>query len=103
MGKQATMTSSSSRSAADGGALPTKLFGYNVLRHIGDGAGSRIYAVTHGSTGQTYALKHVRRTNDKSVRFIEQLENEYAVGKQVRHANLRSVVNMHVQRSMLLR
>lgn len=84
-------------------ATPEKLFGYDILQHLGDGAGSRIYAVTHGTANQVYALKHVVRTNDKSVRFIEQLENEYAVARQVRHPNLRGVVDMHYQRTLLRR
>ncbi len=83
--------------------LPKSLFGYEVLQHLGDGAGSRIYAVTHSSTQQVYALKHVVRGDEKSVRFIEQLENEFSVGKQVRHKYLRSVVNLHVHRTLMLR
>lgn len=83
--------------------LPQVLFGYEVLQHLGDGAGSRIYAVTHRSTNQIYALKHVVRTDDKSVRFFEQLENEFSIGKQVRHANLRGVVNLHIHRTLMLR
>jgi len=83
--------------------LPKALFGYEVLQHLGDGAGSRIYAVTHASTQQVYALKHVVRSDEKSVRFIEQLENEFSVGKQIRHKNLRSVINLHIHRTMMLR
>ncbi len=98
-------SSQSTRSNTEGVSLdlPRTLFGYDVVQHLGDGAGSRIYAVTHGSTSQLYALKHVRRTNDKSLRFIEQLENEYAVAKQLRHPHLRGVVNVHVHRTLLRR
>jgi serine/threonine protein kinase len=83
--------------------LPRQLFGYEVLGHLGDGAGSRIYAVSHETTRQVYALKHVVRKDDKSIRFVEQLENEFSVGKLVRHKHLRGVVNLHVNRSMMLR
>ena len=83
--------------------LPKSLFGYEVLQHLGNGAGSRIYAVTQSGSRQVYALKHVVRGDDKAIRFVEQLENEYAVGKQVKHANLRSVIDLHVHRSMMLR
>lgn len=82
---------------------PRELFGYEVLGHLGDGAGSRIYAVSHETTRQVYALKHVIRKDDKAIRFIEQLENEFAVGKQVRHKHLRAVVNIHINRTMMLR
>jgi serine/threonine-protein kinase len=85
------------------GAAPKTLFGYEVLQTLGEGAGSRIYAVSHATTGQVYALKHVVRTDDKSVRFIEQVENEFSVSKQVRHINLRGVIDLHLHRSLMLR
>ena len=83
--------------------VPTKLFGYEVIEPIGRGAGSTIYAVTHPSTQQVYALKHVVRKDDKSIRFIEQLENEHAIGCQLRHANLRGVIGIHVHRTLMRR
>ncbi|HEX8342914.1 MAG TPA: serine/threonine-protein kinase [Tepidisphaeraceae bacterium] len=83
--------------------MPRTLFGYEVLQHLGNGAGSRIYAVSQPSTKQVYALKHVVRSDDKAIRFVEQLENEYTVSRQVRHGNLRGVIDYHVQRSMMLR
>ncbi len=83
--------------------LPKALFGYEVLQHIGNGAGSRIYVVSHQSTQQLYALKHVVRTDEKSVRFFEQLENEFTVSKQVKHNNLRSVINFHIHRTFMLK
>lgn len=82
---------------------PTTLFDYQIISHLGDGAGSRIYAARHPSSAKPVALKHVVRTDDKSVRFIEQLENEYAVGKQLRHSGLRGVLNLQVHRSLMLR
>ena len=90
--------SSSSRSA-----LPATLFDYQIIEHLGDGAGSRIYSARHSSSPKPVALKHVVRTDEKSVRFIEQLENEYAVGKQLRHPGLRSVIDLQVHRSLMLR
>ncbi|MBC7782948.1 MAG: serine/threonine protein kinase [Burkholderiales bacterium] len=83
--------------------MPATLFGYKILHHLGDGAGSRIYAASHPVTRQICALKHVVRSDDKSVRFIEQLENEYSVGKNLRHKGLRAVIDMHVQRSLMMR
>lgn len=74
-----------------------------VVGLIGYGAGSTVYAVSRPDSGQIFALKHVVRTDDKSVRFIEQLENEYNVGKQVRHPNLRAIVDYQVHRSMMMR
>lgn len=79
--------------------LPKTLFGYHVLEHLGDGAGSSIYAVSHPITGQLYALKHVVRRSDRDSRYIEQLENEYEVGRQLTHPGLRKVIDLqHVRR-----
>jgi serine/threonine-protein kinase len=83
--------------------LPKSLFGYNVLKHIGNGAGSRIYAVTKPGTGQTFALKHVVRSDEKSIRFVEQIQNEFSVGKNVKSKYLRASIDLHVHRSLMLR
>ena len=84
-------------------AIPKELFGYEVLERLGEGAASTIYAVTQPATSQVYALKYVMRTDEKSVRFIEQVENEFAVGRQIRHANLRGVIDFHQHRTLMLR
>src|SRR5262249_51637277 len=41
--------------------MPRKLFGYDVVDFLGEGAGSRIYVVNDPLTHQLYALKHVVR------------------------------------------
>jgi serine/threonine-protein kinase len=82
-----------------GAALPKTLFGYDVVEFIGEGAGSRIYAVTHPQTKQLYALKHVSPRTDKDQRFVEQLEAEHEVGRLVRHAGLRRSIDLKVTRS----
>jgi serine/threonine protein kinase len=81
-------------------SLPRSLFGYEVVGYIGEGAGSQIYCVTDASTGQVYALKHVVRKQEKHIRFIEQLEAEYDVGRLVVHANVRRVVDFKVTRKL---
>ncbi len=92
-------TNSSQNSAAD--SMPKKLFGYDVIDFIGEGAGSMIYAVNRPESGQVYALKHVVRKNDKDVRFIEQLENEFEVSQKFKHPGLRRSIDMKVLRSIL--
>ena len=74
---------------ADGTELPRELFGYEVVDRIGEGAASKIYAVTDPRTHQLYALKHVVRKTEKDIRYIDQVENEYNVSKQFRHPGLR--------------
>src|SRR5262249_17908850 len=44
---------------------------------------------------------HVVRKVDKDERFVEQLENEYEVGKHLNHRGLRKSVDFKVNRTML--
>lgn len=81
--------------------LPQRLFGYDVLARLGDGAASVIYAVSDPKTSQVYALKHVVRRTDKDDRFIEQLENEYQVASQFRLPSLRRCVDLKINRTLL--
>lgn len=84
-----------------GSGLPRSLFGYEVLQQIGTGAGSTLYAVTDPQTKQVYALKHVVRTDDKSARFIEQLQNEHAVGSKISSDIIRKVHGLKETRTLL--
>ena len=89
-------------SAGDAGSLrPRTLFGYEILEQIGEGAGSTIYAASNTQTKQIYALKHVTRKTDKHIRFIEQLESEFDVGRKVLHPNLRRVFDYQVKKTLL--
>jgi serine/threonine-protein kinase len=80
--------------------LPRTLFDYNVIEHLGDGAGSSIYAVSHSVTGQLYALKHVVRRSERDARYIEQLENEFEVGRRLMHPGLRKVIDLRYVRKL---
>jgi len=98
------MSSVSSTNAIDPAldpGLPRTLFDYHVIDLIGQGAGSLIYAVSHPATHQLYALKHVVRKSEKDDRFIEQLETEYQVGRQVSHPGLRRSIEFKVNRTLL--
>jgi serine/threonine-protein kinase len=92
---------SGENSVSSSSAMPKSLFGYDVLDFIGEGAGSMIYAVSRPESGQIYALKHVTRKNDKDVRFIEQVENEFEVSKKFAHPGLRRSVDVKVLHSLL--
>jgi eukaryotic-like serine/threonine-protein kinase len=81
--------------------LPKELFGYEVLDYLGQGARSDIYVVSDPQTHQIYALKHVVRKSEKDDRFIEQLENEYEIGRQVRHEGMRRCLDLKVNRTLL--
>ena len=83
--------------------LPKKLFDYDVIDLIGQGAGSLIYVVSQPGTNQLLALKHVVRKTEKDDRFIEQLENEYQVGKELTHPGLRRSIEFKANRTLLRR
>src|SRR5690554_6248243 len=86
-----------------GDALPHELFGFEVVDVIGEGAGSVIYAVSHPETRQLYALKHVVRRNEKDIRFVEQLENEYEMTRRFSHPALRRALECRINRTLLRR
>jgi serine/threonine protein kinase len=77
------------------------LFGYDIIEPLGEGAGSVIYAVSDPSTKQIYALKYVRRKTEKDIRFVEQLEAEHEISRQVSHPGLRKTIDMKYERTML--
>ena len=83
------------------GTLPKRLFGYDVIDFIGEGAASKIYVVSDPATHQIYALKHVVRKEDRDQRFIDQLENEYDVAHQINHPRLRRAIDKKENRTLL--
>ena len=80
--------------------MPRKVFGYEIIDPIGEGAGSVIYVVSHEQTQQLYALKHVVKHQEKDGRFIEQLENEFEVSRQFTHPALRRAIEVRNDKSM---
>jgi eukaryotic-like serine/threonine-protein kinase len=89
--------------SAAGSWWPTNIFGYKVDHKLGEGAASTIWAVTDPQTKQTYALKHVFRKNDKDMRYIHQLENEFAVSKQFAHPVLRKSIDLKLKKTLLFK
>jgi serine/threonine-protein kinase len=83
--------------------MAQKLLNYEVLERLGEGARSTIYAVMDPLTRQNFALKHVVREETKDIRFIEQMENEFAISKQFNHPNLRRSYDLKISRSMLMK
>src|SRR5947209_18874337 len=80
-----------------------KLLNFDVLERLGEGARSTIYAVMDPLTRQTYALKHVVRSDPKDIRFIEQMENEFNVSSQFTHPNLRRSFELKINKTLLLK
>ena len=81
--------------------MPRKLYGFDVVDFLGEGAGSRIYVVSNPATNQLYALKHVERKAEKDIRFVEQLEAEFEVCRQFRHPGLRRVLDLKINKTIL--
>ncbi|MDZ4755581.1 MAG: serine/threonine-protein kinase [Phycisphaerae bacterium] len=74
--------------------MTTDLFGYKILARIGQGAASEIHLVQDMKTRQVWAMKHVVRRTEKDDRFIQQVEDEFAIGKRLNHPNLRATVDL---------
>src|SRR5271163_1262797 len=73
-------------------AMPPRVYGYEIIDFLGEGAGSVIYP----RSGQIYALKHVVVKKEKDVRFIEQLTNEFEISSKVKHPLLRRCIDLKV-------
>lgn len=69
-----------------------KLFGYEIVQPLGQGAASRIYEVKDIATGRSYALKHVIRRSEREERFMDQLRGEFEIGRRVRNPTLRQSI-----------
>lgn len=83
--------------------MAQKLLHYDVLERLGEGARSLIYAVSDPDTKQIYALKHVVRSDQKDLRFIEQVETEYEISRQFNHPVLRRSFDLKVHKSLLIK
>ena len=80
---------------------PRKIGHYTVLVTLGEGAASMLYAVQNPKNKQVSALKYVEKTNEKSQRFIDQVEQEYAVGSKLDHESIRKVRKLIRHRKLL--
>jgi serine/threonine protein kinase len=83
--------------------LPRKLYGYDVVGFLGEGAGSKIYVVSDPVRNKLLALKHVTRLHEKDIRFVEQLEAEFEVSKQFTHHGLRRTFDLKIEKTFLRR
>jgi len=97
----ASSANSSMSPARIAGTLPRSLYGYEIIDFIGEGAGSTIYSVVDPATQKIYALKHVVVQNEKHLRFVAQLENEYEVSRHLIHPNLRRCIDLKITKPLL--
>jgi serine/threonine-protein kinase len=83
--------------------MADKLWNYDVIERIGEGARSHIFAVKDPVTRKTYALKHVVRNDPKDIRFVEQMETELQISKCFNHEALRKSYELKVNKNLLLK
>jgi len=83
--------------------MADRLLHYDLLERLGEGARSTIYRALDTQTGRIVALKHVVRRDDKDLRFIEQMETEFAIARNFNHPNLRRSYDLKVNKTMLFK
>lgn len=83
--------------------MPERLLHYDLLERIGEGARSVIWRAADTRTGRIVAIKHVVRKEDKDIRFIEQMEAEYAIARNFTHPNLRRCLDLKVSKTLLFK
>ena len=80
---------------------PKKIGNFTVLAKLGEGAASYLYAVQNPKSKQVSALKFVEKTGEKSQRFLDQVETEYAIGSKLEHDSIRKVRKLIKHRKLL--
>lgn len=75
--------------------------GYQVIEYLGSGARSTIWSLRDRRTNQLYALKRVVKRHASDQRFIEQAENEYAIGSQLSYPGIRRCLELRRIRSWI--
>src|SRR5262249_25996705 len=83
------------------GAGAKRIFGFEIIDAIGEGAGSAIYVAAHPETRQLYALKHVVVRKEKEERFLQQLANEFEVARRFSHPVLRKCFELRDNKTLL--
>ncbi len=76
--------------------------GCRVLSELGRGAASIIYLAQDEKSKRIWALKDVQKTDDKSVRFLEQAETEYTIAQKLDHPAIRKIERMVKKKKGLL-
>ncbi len=76
--------------------------GFRILAEIGRGAASIIYLVQDPKTKQVWAMKHVKKDNDKDQRFLDQAEEEYRIASRIKSDTIRKIERLLRKREGLL-
>ncbi|MFP4105491.1 MAG: serine/threonine-protein kinase [Phycisphaerae bacterium] len=68
--------------------------GYHVVQLLGSGARSTIWQVKNRADGEFAALKRVVKRQSTDQRFLEQAFNEYEIGRDLDHPNIRRIYEL---------
>ncbi|MBN1845962.1 MAG: serine/threonine protein kinase [Sedimentisphaerales bacterium] len=80
---------------------PPDFPGHEIIRRLGFGAASVIYAVKNKSNNEIHALKYVVRQEGQDGRMIEQVETEFRVGSRINHPYIRNYYDIYRRRRRL--
>lgn len=81
--------SSSSKHGHGEWEQPSAIHGYQVLRPLGRGAASRLFAVFEPGSRQVYALKWVVKREERDQRYLDQAEREHEISALIDHPAIR--------------
>jgi eukaryotic-like serine/threonine-protein kinase len=74
-----------------------------VLAELGAGAGSRVYHIRRAADSKEYALKVVPAGPGRRSKYLDQLRNEFRVGRMLDHPNLAAVYAFEMETDWLFR
>jgi len=68
--------------------------GYQVVQFLGSGARSTIWHIRDRQTNKSFALKRVVKRQSTDEKFLTQARNEYRIGSQLDHENIRGIYRL---------
>ena len=77
-----------------------QIAGYDIIRKLGTGAGSELYAA-RDKRGGLFCLKHVVKKHAKDQRFLDQAIMEHQIARKFDHPSLRKSFKVIKQREIL--
>ena len=77
----------------------TNIAGYDIIRKLGNGAGSELFAV-RDKKGRRFCLKHVVKKTPKDQRFLDQALMEHQIACKFDHDSLRRSYRVIKQREI---
>lgn len=89
--------------SGESGTFIQQIFGYPIVRELGQGAASRIYLAKDPTSHHPLAIKHVLRRREHDIRSIQQMQTEHEISQKIRHPRIRRCLELHIKRALLTR